>query len=215
MPILRQQRRGFMLLEVLVASMIIAIALVALLQIQMQSMNQFLESSHKSTGVWLANMKMAELMAENLPDPSEPDTYESSDFGDFEYLDERYNTLNSDLNEDWTDRSIYAQFKYEWTKELIFIGTDFIGNQESIETWEPTQETLDAGDAAVEDEDPANNPAARVVRITLKVFHEDNKGKVDPITELVTYVDPKMLYEAAEEEEDPTGTGDEGGGDGR
>ncbi|MEE9311438.1 MAG: hypothetical protein V3V10_03390 [Planctomycetota bacterium] len=215
MLITRKKHRAFMLLEVLVATMLIGVILLYLLQIRNQTLVQFLHSSHDNTGVWLAEMKMAELMAEDLPDPSEPDTFETGDSGDFEYMDERYNDVNSEINENWKERDIYIQYKFEWTKELIFIGSDFIGTQENLDNWEPSEEASDSGEEAVADEDPNNKPAARVVRITLKVYHEDTKGKVDPITTLVTYVDPAMLYEAGEEEEDPSNPEGETEGTGR
>ncbi|MCF6228467.1 MAG: hypothetical protein L3J82_07405 [Planctomycetes bacterium] len=212
MRVSRQKHRAFMLLEVLVATMLIGVALLYLLQVQNQTLVQFMESKHDNTGVWLAEMKMAELMAEDLPDPSEPGTFETSDSGDFEFMDDRYNEVNSEINDNWKDREIYYQYKYEWSKELIFIGSDFIGAQEDLDNWEPSEDASNSGEDAIADEDPNSKPAARVVRITLKVYHEDNKGKVDPITTLVTYVDPAMLYEAGEEEEDPSNPEDEGAG---
>lgn len=218
----KRTKGGFLLIEVLIAVVILGIVLLSLLQVRNTSFNKFINSNDRHTGAWLADMKMSELMAENLPDPSDAATFELSGSGDFGYLDDRYNDANSEINDNWEDRENFQKFTFEWTKELIFIGQDFIGSQDDLAEWEPSESAVSGGDEAIEDEDPNNKPAARVVRITLRIImpdrskKSDESGPPDNIIELITYVDPKMLFEAAEEDEDasnpenPAGSGGTG-----
>ncbi|MBW1740121.1 MAG: prepilin-type N-terminal cleavage/methylation domain-containing protein [Deltaproteobacteria bacterium] len=68
---------GFTLLEVMVAMAIIAIALTAVFGSQSQSLSLASETKFSSTAVFLAQHKMAEIEAEDLPDL----TSDSGDFG--------------------------------------------------------------------------------------------------------------------------------------
>ena len=129
-------RSGFALIEVLVAVLFLAIFLLALLQVRNQALHQFLLSGDQHTGAWLAEMKMAEVVSERLPDPEDEDTWESSESGDFAYLDDRNNDINRSVNEEWSDRTKFAKFEWSVTKELVFIGPGFIGSREDLDAWE-------------------------------------------------------------------------------
>ncbi|MCA8916307.1 MAG: hypothetical protein KDB90_12935 [Planctomycetes bacterium] len=208
-------RSGFALIEVLVAVLFLAIFLLALLQVRNQALHQFLLSGDQHTGAWLAEMKMAEVVSERLPDPEDEDTWESSESGDFAYLDDRNNDINRSVNEEWSDRTKFAKFEWSVTKELVFIGPGFIGSREDLDAWE---QPLDENGEPTTDADPRTKPAARIVRITLIVTLPETKQSQDPEAELserptiklVTYVDPSILFSAepsTEEAPTPAGTG--------
>ena len=207
-------RSGFALIEVLVAVLFLAIFLLALLQVRNQALHQFLMSGDQHTGAWLAEMKMAEVISENLPDPEDEDTWVTFESGDFAYLDDRNNDINRSVNEEYSDRTIFANVEWECTKELIFVGPDFIGNREDLDAWE---EPLDENGEPTGDADPTSKAAARIVRVTLTVFlpapkrgsmQETETGE-RPTVKLVTYVDPSILFDAqpATDETVPEGTG--------
>jgi hypothetical protein len=207
------RRKGFALIEVLVAVLFIAIFMLVLLQVRNQTIRQFIISGDQHTGAWLAEMKMAELLSQDLPDPEDDTTWVLSDYGDFGYMDDRLNSVNADVHENWEDRVVCGKFEYEWTKELLFIGPDFIGNKEDLDLWEqPLDET---GEPIPGETDPMEKPAARVVRVTLIVYLPEqrfNAGSAEaeaatgerPTLKLVTYVDPATLFNAeANAEEAP------------
>ncbi len=210
----RPGQSGFALIEVLIAVVIIGVALLALLQVRNQSIHQFLTIGDQHTASWLAELKMSELVSQDLPDPQDEETWEKFDSGDFGYLDKRANELNAAYNPDWVWRDEFAKFEFEWKKEVIFIGREFIGDQWDLEGWEPA---VDESGETVDQEDPHENPAVRVVRVTLTVYlPEDNSRpagasegegvrKVQivngrPAIQLVTYVDPSVLFVAEEAE---------------
>src|SRR5690606_30380563 len=109
------------------------IFLLALLQVRNQTLHQFLISGDQHSGAWLAEMKMAAQISQKLPDPEDEDTWLLFDSGDFAYLDDRSNDINRSINEEWYDRTSFSKFEWEVTKELIFIGPDFIGNKEDLD----------------------------------------------------------------------------------
>ena len=63
------RRRGFALLEVMIAVLIMGFALMFLLQIRNQTISSFAESGDQHTAAWLAELKMNEIMSQDLPDP--------------------------------------------------------------------------------------------------------------------------------------------------
>jgi type II secretory pathway pseudopilin PulG len=215
----RSALRGIALIEVMVALMIFGIAVVALLQIRAQTQHAFNSADDQHTGAWLAELKMNELISQNLPNPEEEDSYELFGSGDFSEIDFRLDQVNLAVNSDWVERPRFSRFEYEWRKELIFIGADFIGSTIDLENWE--QPLDDRGQLLDTIDDPREKPAARVVRVTLTVYLPDdgrarpaegrNEGGLQmingrPAIRLVTYVDPNILFEADPEEElVPTG----------
>ena len=149
-------RRGFALIEVLVAVLFIGVFMLALLQVRNQALYQFLQSGDQHTGAWLAEMKMAEIVSEDLPDPADEDTWFLEDSGDFAEFDERNNEINAEVNEDWGNRTHFADFEWSYTKELIFVGpTEVITDGPDI----PNDPTTDGDDwftgTSVEVEPPA------------------------------------------------------------
>lgn len=215
------RRRGFALIEAVVAVLIVGVVLLALLQIRNQAMQQYLMMSDQRTGSWLAEMKMAELVSQALPDPADEDTWSTSGSGDFSDLNNRLNEVNLRGNAVWTERETFSKFEYEWTKELVFIGKDFIGGKAELDAWEAP---VDENGELTGEQSPFDGPLARVVRVTLKVFipaarqrtaegdevsdevHEKNRT----IT-LVTYVDPNTLHAAEIESIDQAGGAGTGG----
>jgi hypothetical protein len=205
------RRKGFALIEVLVAVLFIAIFMLVLLQIRNQALHQFVISGDQHTGAWLAEMKMSELISQDLPDEADDSTWVTSGGGDFGDFDDRVNDINRDINEDWIERSHFAKFEYEWTKELLFIGPNFIGNKEDLDLWEqPLDETT--GEPVAGEEDPMEQPAARIVRITLTVYlpelrarpgDEEEATQERPSIKLVTYVDPAIVFDAEANTEEP------------
>ncbi|MCA8913315.1 MAG: hypothetical protein KDB82_16575 [Planctomycetes bacterium] len=211
-------RRGFALIEVLVAVLFIGVFMLALLQVRNQALYQFLQSGDQHTGAWLAEMKMAEIVSEDLPDPADEDTWFLEDSGDFAEFDERNNEINAEVNEDWGNRTHFADFEWSYTKELIFVGPDFIGNKEDLDNWE---QPLDDNGDPTEEGDPREQPAARLIRVTLtitlpppKVGTRDENG--DLVTgerktiKVVTYVDPAVVFDAQPDEEAATEATPEG-----
>lgn len=208
---MRTPRKGFALVEVLVAVMFMGIFLLALLQVRNQTLHRFIISGDQHSGAWLAEMKMAEVISQNLPDPEDEETWVLFESGDFSEYDERTNDLNGPINPDWVERNHFSKFEWEVTKELIFIGPNFIGNDEDLELWE---EPLDENGDPLGEDDPREQAAARVVRITLIVYlpeppnawaaaddSSEPRPQGRPSIKLVTYVDPYILYNA--EVEDP------------
>ncbi|MBZ0136327.1 MAG: hypothetical protein K8I27_08140 [Planctomycetes bacterium] len=198
------RRRGFALIEVLVAVLFIGIFLLALLQVRNQALHQFIRSGDHHSGAWLAEMKMAEVISQDLPDPENEETWFIQDSGDFAEFDERVNDINGRINENWVERNHFAKFEWEVTKELIFIGPNFIGNDEDLDLWE---QPLDDNGDPLDEGDPREEAAARVVRITLIVYlpelpgyEKDEEGDSQPrqreSIKLVTYVDPAVLFNA-------------------
>lgn len=213
------RHRGFALLEALVAIAIIGVTLLLLLQIRNNAVRQYLELGDQHTASWLAEMLMAELISEDLPDPSDEgeDTWYKSGNGDFSRFNDRLNQLNFGRNENWVERETFSKFEFEWTKELIFVGKDFIGNREDMDAWEQPED--ERGDAIIEIKDPHSTPAVRLVRVTLRVFlpvkrvlNSEGEHESDAELEkrrsisLVTYVDPNILHKAELEDVDGTTT---------
>jgi hypothetical protein len=200
-----KRRKGFALLEVLIAVLFLGLFLLALLQVRNQTLHHFIRSGDQHTGAWLAEMKMAEVLSQNLPDPEDAETWSLFERGDFAEFDQRMNELNYRVNEDWEERRHFANFEWEVTKELIFIGPNFIGTDEDLEFWE---QPLDNYGDPLNEPDPNQQPAARVVRVTLYVYLPEEKF-ADPEAgrrerqsiKLVTYVDPSVLFDA--DTEDP------------
>jgi len=215
-----RSRRGFALIEAVIAVFIVGVVLLVLLQVRNQAMQQYLMTSDQRTGAWLAEMKMAELISQALPDPEDEATWDTSGSGDFGDLNTRMNDINLRGNAEWSDRSTFSKFEYEWTKEMVFIGKDFIGSQLDLEAWE--QPVDENGDPEIA-QDPNAGPLARVVRVTLIVKvpsarqrnaegeevsdEEHEKGRT---IKLVTYVDPATLHAAELESVDET-SGETGG----
>ena len=206
---------GFALIEVLVAVLFLAIFLLALLQVRNQALHQFLLSGDQHTGAWLAEMKMAEVVSEKLPDPEDEDTWSLFESGDFAYLDDRNNEINRSINEEWSDRTSFSKFEWQVTKELVFVGPEFIGNRDDLDAWE---QPLDDNGEPTSEADPRTKPAARIVRITLIVTLPESKRSQQsedstserPTVKLVTYVDPSILFDAepaTTDEAAPAGTG--------
>lgn len=206
---MNRRRRGFALIESLIAVVIIGVALLMLLQVRNQAMQQFIELGDQYTGSWLAELKMAELISENLPDPEEDaeDTWFLSGSGDFSEFNARLNDLNYGRNEYWVERDTFSRFEFSWTKELIFVGREFIGTREELDAWEQPED--ERGDLMPGIVDPRTKPAARLVRVILKVYlplprttSEEGEEESDLDLErrrtitLVTYVDPATLNTA-------------------
>lgn len=209
-----RRARGFAMIEALVAVLIIGIALLALLQVRNQTLLRFVESGDAHTGAWLAEMKMNELISQDLPDPEDEETWISNGSGDFGDYDTRANAINASVNEGWVERATFAKFEYEWTKELVLVGNEFIGSREQLEAWEAP---LDENGDPEQVDDPRDKPLARVVRVTLKVKTPLRRGRdaeggeeSDEAYEkrreikLVTYVDPAVVFNAAEEDTEET-----------
>lgn len=214
-------RGGFALIEAVVAVLIVSVALLALLQTRNQAMQQYLAMADHRSGSWLAEMKMAELVSQALPDPADDTTWNTSGSGDFGDLNARMNEINLRGNAEWAERNTFSKFEYEWTKELIFIGEDFIGTQEDLDAWE--QPVDEMGDPTYA-KNPNDGPLARVVRITLKVFIPSARARNaegDEVSDedhdksrtikLVTYVDPNTLHAAEIENIDEAGGSGTGG----
>jgi len=203
------RRRGFVLIEIMVAVLFVGIFMLALLQIRNQTLHHFNRSGDQHTGAWLAEMKMAELVSQDLPDPENQDMWYLQGDGDFGDFNDRYNEVNRSVNEGWTDRAHFSKFEYEWTKELLFIGPNFIGNKEDLDNWE--QPLDEFGEPVAGEDNPMEQPAARVVRITLIVWlpelpsteAESETAQARPSVKLVTYVDPATLFNGEPEEETP------------
>lgn len=217
-----RRRRGFALIEAVVAVLIVRAVLLVLLQIRNQAMQQYLMTADQRTGAWLAEMKMAELISQALPDPADEETWNSSGNGDFSDLNARMNDISLRGDAAWTERNTFTKYEYEWTKELVFIGKDFIGSREELDAWE--QPTDENGDPTTE-QNPNNGPLARVVRVTLKVFIpsarqrnaegdevSDEQHNKNRTIKLVTYVDPNTLHAAEIEDIDADNTGTGGTG---
>lgn len=219
----RANLRGVALVEVLMAILFVGIFLLALLQVRNQALRQFLITGDQYTASWLAEMKMNELMSEDLPNPnSDTDTPWDTGWveGDFADFDERVNALNSGVYRDWVDRSTFARFTFRYRKELIFVGAEFIGTREELENWEPPLDAegkapeLDAEGNPIGVDDPRKMPTARLIRITLQVdvpqltkVDAEDEEEVDrrtgtrprqqtKVIHLVTYIDPDILFEA-------------------
>jgi len=218
----RTSRRGFTLIEVMVAILILSLVMVGLIMVRANAVYSFIQSSDQFSAAWLAELKMQELMSQRLPDPEDEGTWEDEGWGDFAHYDHISNEFNLMYNPDWVDRDHFARFEYRWRKEMVFIGTDFIGSQYDLENWEaPVNEFGEP----MEQDDPRQKPAARVVRITLTVYipfdetedvfaysqRNPNTQIIDgrPALRLVTYVDPTVLFDGArdiaEEENAPPG----------
>jgi prepilin-type N-terminal cleavage/methylation domain-containing protein len=212
----RRRRSGFSLVEVLIAVVLIGLSLVPLLMARAGYFHKFVQSSDQFSASWLAAKKMQELLSENLPDPEDDATWELNGWGDFGYMDNVLNDYNRNYNEDWVDRANFGRFEYEWSKALIFVGREFIGSALDLEEWE---EPLDeSGFPIPATEDPREQPAARVVRVVLTVFlplgnNEDPASYAErnpktqmingrPAIQLVTYVDPSILFDGARDEAD-------------
>ncbi|MCB9931908.1 MAG: hypothetical protein H6841_00640 [Planctomycetes bacterium] len=205
-----RNRGGFALVEVLVAVLFMGVFMLALLQVRNQTLHQFLRSGDQHTGAWLAELKMAELISQNLPDPEDEESWQIFESGDFAEFDDRLNEINANVNEGWTDRAAFSKFEWECTKELVFVGPSFIGSREDLDLWE---QPLDENGEPTTDKDPREQAAARVVRVTLTVYLPEPKlsGLEDeqapqgrPVIKLVTYVDPSILFEAEPAADDPT-----------
>lgn len=209
--------RGVALVEVLVATAIMSVTLITLLQIQTQTEAKFIAAGDKHTGAWLAELKMNELLSEYLPNPEDEETWELTGGGDFSELDYRQNAINLTVNPNWEERYYFELFEYEWRKELVFIGADFIGSQFDLDAWE---QPLDERGQPLETlDDPREKAMARVVRVTLTVYlprraqaaasegEGAGAGRGDQQTiRLVTYIDPAIVFDAEPNaEEAPVG----------
>jgi prepilin-type N-terminal cleavage/methylation domain-containing protein len=217
---LSRAKRGFALLEVMVAVLIMGIALLFLLQVRNQTITAYNDSGDQRTAAWLAELKMNEILSERLPDPEDPDTYIIEDSGNFAEFDARMNDFNRRTNEKWVEKNYLARFEYKWTKELIFVGQQFTGNKDDLDNWE---QPLDDAGEPTDEKDPRTQPAARVVRVTLEVtmplaVQRDEEGGLESETalqkrrsvKLVTYLDPAQLKKPAAETT-TTGTSGTGG----
>lgn len=204
----RGAKRGFALLEVMVAVLIMGIALLFLLQVRNQTITAFNESGDSRTAAWLAELKMNEILSERLPDPEDAETFIIEDSGTFAEMDNRVNEFNRRASEKWYDREYLARFEYKWTKELIIVSQDFIGSKDDLDNWE---QPLDASGEPTEDKDPRTQVGARVIRVTLEVMmplaaQRDAEGGLESESalqkrrsiKLVTYLDPYTLKKPAE-----------------
>lgn len=88
----RDQKRGFTLLEVMVALSIIAIVLVSVYRMHAQTVSMNNEVRFYATAPMLAQRKMAEIESESLKDMGD----DSGDFGD-EFPDYRWNIVIDDV----------------------------------------------------------------------------------------------------------------------
>jgi general secretion pathway protein I len=88
----RDQKRGFTLLEVMVALSIIAIVLVSVYRMHAQTVSMNNEVRFYSTAPMLAQIKMAEIESESLEDIGD----DSGDYGD-EFPDYRWNIVIDDV----------------------------------------------------------------------------------------------------------------------
>ena len=88
----RDQKRGFTLLEVMVALSIIAIVLVSVYRMQAQTVSMNNEVRFYVTAPMLAQIKMAETESESLEDIGD----DSGDYGD-EFPDYRWNIVIDDV----------------------------------------------------------------------------------------------------------------------
>lgn len=214
----RHHRSAFALIEVLVAVVFISVFVFALMQSFNQALLEFMESSDQHSGAWLAELKMAELVSQELPDPTDEERADSwilTGRGDFAYMDGRLNEINQLANEEWAERNYFADFTYEWSKELIFVGPEFIGTDEDLYNYE--QPVDEYNQPLPNETDPRTELAARLVRVTLIVrlpdrnreaetYEEEQRLSDETTIKLVTYVDPSSLYsirEEAEEAEQP------------
>lgn len=214
---IRARTRGMVLLEALIAVLLVAVCLLVLLQVRNSAMQQYLQLGDQYTGSWLAELKMAELVSENLPDPADEDTWYLSGGGDFSDFNARLNDLNYGRNENWAERGTFSKYEFEWKKELIFVGKDFIGTREEMDAW--VQPVDDSNEPIIDLKDPHTQPAARLVRVTLKVHlpmprGRDAQGEEESDYEhekrrtitLVTYVDPNTMHKAEIESVEPAAT---------
>jgi len=217
-------RRGLALLEALVAVLIIGVVLVALIQIRNLAIRNFLTSSDQYTASWLAELLMEELLSQDFPDPEDEATWVLSGEGDFGHVDEKVNAANAVADPDWTDRRTFSTFTYRWTKELLFVGSEFTGDRDALEEWEAPQ---DANGEEADVDSPLEKPAVRIVRVVAEVFLPERRGQnVEPVSreergtreaegpgggaaaksiKLVTYFDPREVLESTSKEEDTTG----------
>jgi len=88
----RDQKRGFTLLEVMVALSIIAIVLVSVYRMHAQTVSMNNEVRFYVTAPMLAQIKMAEIKSESLEDIGD----DSGDYGD-EFPDYRWNMVIDDV----------------------------------------------------------------------------------------------------------------------
>ena len=88
----RDQKKGFTLLEVMVALSIIAIVLVSVYRMHAQTVSMNNEVRFYSTAPMLAQIKMAEIESESLEDIGD----DSGDYGD-EFPDYRWNIVIDDV----------------------------------------------------------------------------------------------------------------------
>lgn len=88
----RDQKRGFTLLEVMVALSIIAIVLVSVYRMHAQTVSMNNEVRFYATAPMLAEIKMAEIESESLEDIGD----DSGDYGD-EFPDYRWNIIIDDV----------------------------------------------------------------------------------------------------------------------
>ena len=88
----RDQKKGFTLLEVMVALSIIAIVLVSVYRMHAQTVSMNNEVRFYATAPMLAQIKMAEIESESLEDIGD----DSGDYGD-EFPDYRWNIVIDDV----------------------------------------------------------------------------------------------------------------------
>jgi type II secretory pathway pseudopilin PulG len=215
-------QQGIALIEVVVAVLLFAVAVVTLLGIQVQLIRGFNLAGDSHTAAWLAELKMEELLSQNLPDPNDEETWELTGGGDFSEFDAWSNSVHESIREDWQWRSSFANFEYRYRKELVFVGPEFIGSRYELEGWE---DPTDRYSSDIPVNNPLEQPAARIVRVTLIVYlpegyapRGDQTGgdqsryqMIDgrPAIRMVTYVDPGVLMDAISEEAESDRSGRE------
>jgi general secretion pathway protein I len=75
--------KGFTLMEVMIAMVILAVALIAILQSQSQSISMFTDSRFMTTAALLAQSKMAEVEAGSIQDTNSKDGDFGTDYPDY------------------------------------------------------------------------------------------------------------------------------------
>jgi|GEM_PF-5098824 len=201
----RKARLGLTLLEMIVCLIIIALVLVPMWNSVTASGYNFWEAQRGTDGPWMANMIMTTLVSERLPQyPEEGDA--RSSLGDQSAVIEEEGTVREFLEElGYGDGDYYSEaqlekferWRYEWTKEIVLVNKE--GSYYSTLSDSGSTPVPDFGqedyDDTIRDEDGrtventelppeelSQLPAARVIRITLKLYvpsREDGESDDD------------------------------------